>query len=129
MVTARGTRAKTRRTLERVRGAAMVESVIVISTLLVFMGLIVFMRKSYGAKLDIQQTTRANVLYYASHGCTGDRGQASLGTGSDPLHARTSAPKTTTHARADRPRIIEANITETPRPVVKGVRLRLRATT
>jgi Flp pilus assembly protein TadG len=66
----------------RARGAAMIEGVIVISTMLVFMGLIVYVRKAYGTKLDLQQTTRANVLYYASHGCTGSAGTASEGTGS-----------------------------------------------
>lgn len=49
----------------------MVEGVVVVSTMLVFMGLIVWTRKSYGMKLDLQQTTRSNVLFYASHGCTG----------------------------------------------------------
>jgi hypothetical protein len=53
------------------RGAAMIEGVIVVTTMLVFMGLIVWTRKSYGMKLDLQQQTRSNVLYYASHGCTG----------------------------------------------------------
>jgi hypothetical protein len=53
------------------RGAAMVEGVIVVSTMLLFMGLIVWTRKSYGMKLDLQQQTRSNVLYYASHGCEG----------------------------------------------------------
>jgi hypothetical protein len=52
----------------------MIEGVIVISTMLVFLGLIVFVRKAYGAKLDLQQQTRANVLYYSSHGCTGSVG-------------------------------------------------------
>jgi hypothetical protein len=60
----------------------MIEAVIVLSTLLVFLGFIVYFRKAYGAKLDLQQTARANVLYYASHGCTGDGGTASQGTGS-----------------------------------------------
>jgi hypothetical protein len=60
----------------------MIEGVIVISTMLVFMGLIVYMRKAYGMKLDLQQTTRSNVLYYASHGCTGSQGNTTEATGS-----------------------------------------------
>lgn len=63
------------------RGAAIIEAVIVISTMVVFMGLIVFTRKAYGMKLDLQQQTRANVLYYASHGCTGAGGKSIAGTG------------------------------------------------
>lgn len=69
--------ARTRR-----RGAAMVESVVVISTMLVFLGLIVWTRQAYGAKLDLQQRTRSDTLYYASHGCEGSTGgSASSGTG------------------------------------------------
>ena len=63
----------------RSRGAAMVEGVIVISTMLVFLGAIVYTRKSYGMKLDLQQQTRSNVLYYASHGCTGSGGSSNAG--------------------------------------------------
>lgn len=59
---------------KRTRGAAMIEAVIVLSTLLVFLGLIVWTRNSYGMKLDMQQSTRSSSLYYASHGCTGDKG-------------------------------------------------------
>ena len=60
----------------------MIEGVIVISTMLVFIGFIVYTRKSYGMKLDLQQRTRSNVLYYASHGCTGSQGTSSEGQGS-----------------------------------------------
>ncbi len=51
------------------RGAAMIESVIVISTMLIFLGLIVWTRQAYGMKLDMQQRTRSDTLYFASHGC------------------------------------------------------------
>jgi hypothetical protein len=51
------------------RAAAMVESIIVISTMLIFLGLIVWTRQAYGMKLDMQQRTRSDTLYYASHGC------------------------------------------------------------
>jgi hypothetical protein len=67
---------------QRARGAAMIESVIVISTMLIFMGLIVWMRQAYGTKLDLQQRTRSDVLYFASHACEdngGGGGQASGG--------------------------------------------------
>ena len=47
----------------------MVEGIIVISTMLIFLGLIVWTRQAYGMKLDMQQRTRSDVLYYASHGC------------------------------------------------------------
>lgn len=58
----------------------MIEAVIVLSTMLVFFGLILFVRKAYGAKLDLQQRTRSNVLYYASHGCTGSTGDTTSQT-------------------------------------------------
>ncbi len=47
----------------------MVEAVIVISTMVVFSGLIIWMRQAYGMKLDMQQQTRSDALYFASHGC------------------------------------------------------------
>ena len=53
-------------------GAAMVEGVVVISTMLVFLGAIMYARQAWGMKLDLQQQTRSDTLYYASHGCTGD---------------------------------------------------------
>ncbi len=59
----------------------MIEAVIVISTMVVFMGLIVFTRKAYGMKLDLQQQTRSNTLFYSSHGCTGVGGKTIAGTG------------------------------------------------
>jgi len=67
----------------------MIEAVIVISTMLVFFGLIVFVKKAYSAKLDLQQQTRANVLYYASHGCPGKggvlEGTAQVSAGNDRI--------------------------------------------
>ncbi len=53
------------------RGAALVEASVVIPVLLVFLGLIMFVTRSYEAKLDKQMGTRAGVLYYASHSCEG----------------------------------------------------------
>ena len=47
----------------------MVEGIIVISTMLIFLGLIVWTRQAYGMKLDMQQRTRSDTLYYASHAC------------------------------------------------------------
>ncbi len=47
----------------------MIESVVVISTMLIFLGLIMWMRQAYGMKLDMQQKTRSDVLYFASHAC------------------------------------------------------------
>jgi hypothetical protein len=52
----------------------MLEGVIVITTFLVFFGLIMWSRNAYGLKLDMQQKTRSEVLYYASHGCEGGGG-------------------------------------------------------
>ncbi len=67
------------------RGAAMVEGVVVISTMLVFFGLIVFTRNSYAEKLDIQQGTRSDVLYYASHACEGGRPNVTTGSESEDV--------------------------------------------
>jgi hypothetical protein len=66
----------------RTRGAAMVEGVIVVATMLVFMGFIQYTRQAYGTKLDLQMATRANTLYFASHGCEGAADGASVGAGS-----------------------------------------------
>jgi hypothetical protein len=51
------------------RGAAMLEGIIVLTTMLVFLGLIVWTRNAYGLKLDMQQQARSNVLHHASNGC------------------------------------------------------------
>jgi hypothetical protein len=55
----------------------MIEGLVVMSTMLVFVGLIVWTRNSYAMKMDLQQETRASSLYYASHGCSGDKGSSS----------------------------------------------------
>jgi hypothetical protein len=60
---------KTFRSRKRQRGAAMVEAAIVIPTMLVFIGLIMWVNKAYETKLDRQTATRASVLYYASKAC------------------------------------------------------------
>lgn len=63
----------------------MIEGVIVVATMLVFMGLITYTRQSYGSKLDLQMQTRANTLYFASHGCEGAAdGASASGSGSVP---------------------------------------------
>ena len=54
----------------------MIEGVIVMTTMVVFLGLIVWTRNSYAMKLDLQQSTRSSSLYYAAHGCSGDKGGA-----------------------------------------------------
>lgn len=73
-------RRRTRRRA-RSRGAAMVEGIVVVSTMLIFLGLIVWTRQAYGMKLDLQQQTRSDALYYASHACEGSVGSAQQGTG------------------------------------------------
>ena len=52
------------------RGAAMVEGIVVMTTMLVFLGMNLWAAKVYGGKLDQANSTRRDVLYYASHGCT-----------------------------------------------------------
>lgn len=68
------------RARRRQRGAAMAEAAIVMTTLLVFLGVIIWTRNSYGMKLDMQQQTRSSSLYYSSHGCSGDKGGAGAET-------------------------------------------------
>jgi hypothetical protein len=67
----------------------MAEGIIVISTLLVFLGLIMWMRQAYGMKLDLQQRTRSDVLYFASHACeqTGGGVGTTGGGGTVPVDA------------------------------------------
>lgn len=51
------------------RGAAMVEAAVVIPVMLVFLGLTMWVHNSYDEKLASQTSTRASVLFYASHNC------------------------------------------------------------
>jgi hypothetical protein len=51
------------------RGAAMVEGIVVMTTMLVFLGMNIWAGQVYGGKLDQANSTRRDVLYYASHGC------------------------------------------------------------
>lgn len=51
------------------RGAAMVEGIVVMTTMLVFLGMNMWAANVYGGKLDQASSTRRDVLYYASHGC------------------------------------------------------------
>ncbi len=69
VTTSVSSRLRTRRSRAAERGAAMIESVVVISTMLIFLGLIVWTRQAYGMKLDLQQRTRSDTLYFASHAC------------------------------------------------------------
>lgn len=65
-------RDRQRRRLRRAaqRGAAMVEGIVVIITMLVFLGMTVWATKAYGGKLDQASDTRRDVLFYASHDCS-----------------------------------------------------------
>lgn len=55
----------------RERGAALVEAAVVLPCMLVFLGCIMFAHDSYDLKMDIQMSTRAGVMYHASHACRG----------------------------------------------------------
>jgi hypothetical protein len=70
---------KKRTNRARQRGAAMVEGIVVMTTMLVFLGMNIWAAQVYGGKLDQASSTRRDVLYYASHGCE-DNGV----NGSDP---------------------------------------------
>lgn len=56
------------------RGAAMVEGIVVMTTMLVFLGMNVWAENVYGGKLDQANSTRRDVLYYASHACESQNG-------------------------------------------------------
>jgi type II secretory pathway pseudopilin PulG len=56
------------------RGAALVEAAVVLPVLAIFLGLIMYEYSSYKEKMKVQQTSRENALYFASHGCRGGSG-------------------------------------------------------
>src|SRR5512140_2576712 len=56
------------------RGAALVEAAVVLPVLAIFLGLIMYEYNSYKQKISVQQTSRENSLYFASHGCRGNSG-------------------------------------------------------
>ncbi len=58
----------------RQRGAALVEAAVVLPVLAIFLGLIMYEYNSYKQKIAVQQTSRENSLYFASHGCRGNSG-------------------------------------------------------
>jgi hypothetical protein len=73
------------------RGAALVEAAVVIPTMLVFLGCIVFSYRSYDKKLSIQTSSRSSVLSYASHNCEGGAPtEVSLQGGEADINADTS---------------------------------------
>lgn len=57
------------RTRRRQRGAAMVEAIVVMGTMLVFLGMNMWAYKAYGGKIDQMNSTRRDALYFASHTC------------------------------------------------------------
>ena len=54
---------------KRERGAAMVEAIVVMTTMLVFLGMNVYAQHAYGGKIDQANSTRRDALYWASHNC------------------------------------------------------------
>ena len=51
------------------RGAAMVEAIVVMCTMMVFLGMNTWAFKAYGGKIDQMSSTRRDALYWASHSC------------------------------------------------------------
>lgn len=66
-----------------VRGAAMVEGIVVIVVMFLFLGMNMWAYKAYGGKIDQANSTRRDALYYASHNCSETYG-ADNDTYSDP---------------------------------------------
>ena len=56
-------------TRSRTRGAAMVEAIVVMGTMLVFLGMNLWAYKAYGGKIDAMNSTRRDALYFASQTC------------------------------------------------------------
>jgi hypothetical protein len=67
------------RARRRQRGAALVEAAVVLPVLAIFLGLIMYEYNSYKEKMKVQQTSRENSLYFASHGCRGGSGFGGYG--------------------------------------------------
>lgn len=53
------------------RGAALVEAALVLPVMVMFLGMTMFVHRSYADKVDLQATTRSEILYYGSHNCEG----------------------------------------------------------
>jgi len=51
------------------RGAAMVEGIVVIMTMLTFLGMNLWAVKAFGGKLDQATAVRRDVMFYATHNC------------------------------------------------------------
>lgn len=66
-----------------VRGAAMLEGIVVIVVMFLFLGMNMWAYKAYGGKIDQANSTRRDALYYASHNCAEQFG-ADNDTYSDP---------------------------------------------
>jgi hypothetical protein len=56
------------------RGAAMVEAIVIMLTMLTFLGMNLFAVKAYGGKLDQSTAVRRDVMYYATHNCAQNNG-------------------------------------------------------
>lgn len=64
---------------KRSRGAALVEAALVLPVMVMFLGMTMFVHRSYADKIDLQATTRSEILYFGSHNCEGQApGQISL---------------------------------------------------
>ena len=63
------TKTTTKKPRNHKRGAAMVEGIVVMTTMLVMLGMNMFAYRAYGGKVDQMTSTRRDVLYYASHAC------------------------------------------------------------
>ena len=51
------------------RGAAMVEAIVVMTTMLCFLGMNIYAQHAYGGKVDQMNSTRRDALFWASHNC------------------------------------------------------------
>jgi hypothetical protein len=56
------------------RGAAMIEAIVIMLTMLTFLGMNLFAVKAYGGKLDQSTAVRRDVMYYATHNCAENNG-------------------------------------------------------
>lgn len=104
------------------RGAAMVEGIVVITSMLFVLGMVLWAYAAWGAKIDQAHQTRSSVLYYASHGCgdkTMSEEELAIAAGGHPAMGGTDesgvAPKDVTASPPDTsdPAFAEANAAAT----------------
>jgi hypothetical protein len=77
----------------RLRGAAAVEAAVVLPVLVVFMGLMTFVKTAYDKKIIMQNTSRVTTASYGVHACDGTTPEPTGNTGLDTGRSAGAADK------------------------------------